>query len=354
MKKQVSIRDVAHEAGVSAATVSYVLNQTPNITISPETTIKVREAAERLKYVPSQAAKTLGSSRLKRSSRSNLIGIVIPQTEQNKYFMFSNPFYGDFLSAVEYEARKNGYHILISGVNADQSYVEIAKARSLDGIVIVGMYPSKDIEEYKKSGIPAVLVDCYCNNDHFFHSVRTDDRYGGYMATDYLVQKGHRNIAIVSGEIRENGVNNMRFLGYQDALLEANIAYNASLVYDGYVGFQYGLEAADKIVNENKKRKDKITAVFATSDIVAVGVIKGFQERGMRVPEDYSVIGFDDVYYSQICNPSLTTIHQNIIEKGREAAKIMISAAVNPGLPKRERIIPMELVERQSVRSLTE
>lgn len=352
MKKQVSIKDVAREAGVSATTVSYVLNKRADVTISPETILKVQKAAEKLRYVPSQAAKTLGFSRLKGASRSNMIGIVIPQTEENKYFMFSNPFYGDFLSAVEYEARKNGYHILISGANADQSYIEIAKARSLDGIVIVGVYPSEDIEEYKRSKIPAVLVDSYCNNDHYFHSVRTDDRYGGYMATEYLVRNGHRNIAIVSGQIRENGVNFMRFEGYKDSLEEAGITFDSSLVYDGFVDFEYGVKAARDIIKANDKRKEKITAIFATSDIVAVGVIKGMQESGKKIPEDYSIIGFDDIYYSQISHPSLTTIKQNIIRKGREAASIIIAAAMNPGLPKRERIIPMELIERESVKKI--
>ena len=158
-----------------------------------------------------------------------LIGVVIPQTEQGKYFMFSNPFYGDFLSAVEYEARKANYHLLISGVNADESYVRIAKMRSLDGIVIVGKYPSDDIDEYKKSSIPVVLVDCYCDDDNCFHSVRTDDRQGGYLATRYLIDHGHRDIAFVAGELKENGVNYMRFLGYQDALREAGVSLTRDL-----------------------------------------------------------------------------------------------------------------------------
>ena len=148
MKKQVSINDVAQKAGVSAATVSYVLNNSP-VNLRPETREKVLMAVKSLKYVPNQAAKTLGSSRVKGNGASKLIGVVIPQTEPGKYFMFSNPFYGDFLSMVEYEARKASFHILISGVNAEESYVSIAKNRSLDGVIIVGMYPSDDIAEYR-------------------------------------------------------------------------------------------------------------------------------------------------------------------------------------------------------------
>lgn len=349
MKKQVSINDVAQEAGVSAATVSYVLNNSP-VNLRPETREKVLMAVKTLKYVPNQAAKTLGSSRVKGNGASKLIGVVIPQTEPGKYFMFSNPFYGDFLSMVEYEARKASFHILISGVNAEESYVSIAKNRSLDGVIIVGMYPSDDIAEYRKAKIPVVLVDCYCNEDHVFHSVRTDDRQGGYLATNHLIQNGHRRIAFISGQVKDSGVTQMRYLGYQDALREAGIPLDKSLLFDGTVDFQYGREAAIRISGANAGQKDPITAVFATSDIAAVGAIKGFEQSGLSVPGDVSIVGFDDVYYAELSN--LTTIRQNINEKGREAARILIAAAEDAKLSKRERIIPLELVERASVRRI--
>lgn len=350
MKKQVGIVDVAQAAGVSPATVSYVLNDAP-VVIKQETRDRVLAAAEKLHYVPDQAAKTLVSSR-KSGGKSMLIGVVIPQTEQGKYFMFSNPFYGDFLSAVEYEARKANYHLLISGVNADESYVRIAKMRSLDGIVIVGKYPSDDIDEYKKSSIPVVLVDCYCDDDNFFHSVRTDDRQGGYLATRYLIDHGHRDIAFVAGELKENGVNYMRFLGYQDALREAGVSLDERLVFEGSVDFQYGSEAGQVLAGEDFRSKLRPTAVFATADILAIGVMKGLRDAGLSIPQDISVVGFDDVYYAQIS--SLTTIRQNIYEKGRQAARIMIEAAEKgvKEFPRTERIIPMELVERDSVRSI--
>lgn len=350
MKKQVGIVDVAQEAGVSPATVSYVLNDAP-VVIKQETRERVLAVADKLHYVPDQAAKTLVSSRKSRG-KSMLIGVVIPQTEPGKYFMFSNPFYGDFLSAVEYEARKANYHLLISGVNADESYARIAKMRSLDGIVIVGKYPSADIDEYKKANIPVVLVDCYCDDDHFFHSVRTDDRHGGYLATQYLIDHGHRDIAFVAGDLKENGVNYMRFLGYCDALREAGIPLDEGLVFEGSVDFEYGSQAARQLVRQCAEGTAHATAVFATADILAIGMMKGLRDAGMSVPEDFSVVGFDDVYFAEIS--SLTTVRQNISEKGREAAKIMIAAAGSDPIkyPRTERVIPMELVERASVRDI--
>ncbi len=348
MKNIVRAKDVAKEAGVTAATVSYVLNGKSSVTISAETQDRVWSAVKKLGYVPNQAAKTLSSSRSTGYSRSNLIGVVIPQTEPGKKFMFSNPFYGEFLSALEYGARLEGYHLLVSGVNLDQSYIEIAKNRSLDGIIILGMYPSDEIQEYKRSGIPSVMVDCYCDNDHYFHSVRTDDRYGGYLATEYLIKKGHHRIAFVSGEAKEAGVNHMRFLGYQDALEEYGIPSDERLIINGYIGYEFGIEAAERIVDSN----NGITAVFATADIIAVGMVKGFRKRGVRIPQDISIIGFDDIYASVICDPSITTIRQNIEDKGTEVAKLIVAAAQNRKYPKKEIIIPIEIIERESVRKL--
>ena len=161
MKKQVSIRDVAKEAGVSAATVSYILNETPNLSFTQETRDKVMAAVEKLNYVANQAAKTLGSSRVEGIAQSKLIGIIIPQTENKRKespIQFANPFYGTFLSAVELVIRKSGYHLILSGTNPGQSYLEIVKSRTLDGVIILGAFPSGDAMEYKRYNVPVVLV----------------------------------------------------------------------------------------------------------------------------------------------------------------------------------------------------
>lgn len=352
MKKQVSIRDVAREAGVSAATVSYILNDTPNLSFTPETRERVMAAAERLNYVANQAAKTLGSSRVEGNTQSKLIGIVIPQTENKRkesHIMFGNPFYGTFLSAVELEIRKAGYHLILSGTNPGQSYIEIVKSRTLDGVIILGAYPSGDVADYKRYRIPVVLVDCYGNSEELFFSIRTDDRLGGYMATKYLIEKGHRNIAIVTGELKEHGVNSERYQGYLDALKEAGIRPLKKNVFEGYVDYKYGAEVSRKIA----QKRDGLTAVFATSDIAAVGLMNGLHKMGISVPNDISVIGFDDVEYAKMAFPGLTTIRQNIMEKGRQAARCVIAAASEGMVPMKEKLIPMELVERGTVKDIS-
>ena len=349
VRKQVSVRDVAREAGVSPATVSYILNDTPGLSFTPETRQRVLAAAEKLHYVANQAAKTLGSGRVEGIVQSKLIGVVIPQTENKRkesHIMFGNPFYGTFLSAVELEARRAGYQLILSGTNPGQSYIDIAKSRTLDGVIILGAYPSDDEAEYKKYKIPAVLVDCYGSGDSFFYSVRTDDRLGGYLATKYLIEQGHHRIAIVTGELKAHGVNSERYQGYLDALCEAGLTPAHDDVFEGLVGYDHGLEVAEELA---RTRRD-ITALFASADITAIGLINGLHAAGLRVPEDVSVIGFDDVEYAKMCYPGLTTMRQNIMEKGRQAARLMIEAVQDHSLPREERIIPMELIERGTVK----
>lgn len=349
VRKQVSVRDVAGEAGVSPATVSYILNDTPGLSFTPETRQRVLAAAEKLHYVANQAAKTLGSGRAEGIVQSKLIGVVIPQTENKRkesHIMFGNPFYGTFLSAVELEARRAGYQLILSGTNPGQSYIDIAKSRTLDGVIILGAYPSDDEAEYKKYKIPAVLVDCYGSGDSFFYSVRTDDRLGGYLATKYLIEQGHHRIAIVTGELKAHGVNSERYQGYLDALCEAGLTPAHDDVFEGLVGYDHGLEVAEELA---RTRRD-ITALFASADITAIGLINGLHAAGLRVPEDVSVIGFDDVEYAKMCYPGLTTMRQNIMEKGRQAARLMIEAVQDHSLPREERIIPMELIERGTVK----
>ena len=349
VRKQVSVRDVAREAGVSPATVSYILNDTPGLSFTPETRQRVLAAAEKLHYVANQAAKTLGSGRAEGIVQSKLIGVVIPQTENKRkesHIMFGNPFYGTFLSAVELEARRAGYQLILSGTNPGQSYIDIAKSRTLDGVIILGAYPSDDEAEYKNYKIPAVLVDCYGSGDSFFYSVRTDDRLGGYLATKYLIEQGHPRIAIVTGELKAHGVNSERYQGYLDALCEAGLTPAHDDVFEGLVGYDHGLEVAEELA---RTRRD-ITALFASADITAIGLINGLHAAGLRVPEDVSVIGFDDVEYAKMCYPGLTTMRQNIMEKGRQAARLMIEAVQDHSLPREERIIPMELIERGTVK----
>ncbi len=337
--KRVSIKDVAKEAGVSASTVSYVLNSTPTESISPETARRVMDAVKKLGYIPNLNARSLSSR------RSNMIGVLIPQTEPGKELMFSNPFYGELLSSIEYTARQHGYHLLLSGTKEDQDYLSIAQNRGVDGIIIVGTYPGENLNALKQLGVPIVLVDSYVK-DEAFHTIGIEDREGARMATRYLIEKGHRQIAFVSGSIRENGVNIKRYQGYCDAMQSAGLSVDEQSIYSGTVDYDYGITAAKEYVARGKKQ----TAAFVSADVISMGLIKGLQQNHVRVPEDLSIVSFDDVYLARMANPALTTVHQDIGEKGKQAVQLILDAAGFKEHRHTECILPLSLVERESVR----
>ena len=339
MKKRVTIKDVAREAEVSIATISYVINNKDNL--SKETIEKVNNTIRRLNYIPDLSARSLVNK------KSTLIGIVIPQTEPGKQLMFNNPFYSEFISGVEYTARLNGYHIIISGADADESYLEISKKRNLDGIIILGAYPEEFFSDLKKSSIPIVLIDSYCD-DHYFHSIQINDRYGGYIATRYLIENGHRDIALLTGKIKKDGVSEKRYQGYKDALKEYEIPYRPDYVFEGLVDYDYGLNIADRILNSSRN----LTAVFSTADIMAMGLIRRLKVLGVKIPDDMSVIGFDDVYITKLIDPGLTTVKQNIFLKGETSVKLILDCINGKQRGKQEIILPIEIVERDTVKRL--
>lgn len=339
MNKKVTIKQVAAAAGVSPATVSYVLNK--KRTISEETKRRVWGAINALDYVPDLSARSLTAG------SSKLIGVVVPQTEEGNRLMFENNFYSEILGSIELCARKRGYHVLISASDSNETYLTLAKERNLDGIIAIGMYPNSFYQEMKKSQKPIVLVDSYCN-DHYYHSVSVDDAYGSYLATKYMIEHGHREIAFFCGEIRENGVTKQRLKGYREAMEETGLAFSPDYVFEGKIDYENGIGLANRLCDSGLKA----TAVVASADILAISAMKAFYERGIRVPDDISVIGFDDLQVSKYLTPGLTTVHQDISGKGERAMELLFNSMEDPTLTKREEIMPVEIVERGSVKAL--
>lgn len=339
MAKRVTIKDIAKETNLSIAAVSYVLNNKEGV--GEETRNIVMDAVKRLGYVPNYSARDLASS------KSNLIGVCSPQTEPGSRLMFDNPFYSKLFSSIEYECRINGYHVIISGTDADENFIKLAQQRNLDGMIIIGSYTKQFYTELKKSNIPIVLIDTYQNSGKF-NEVRIDDRLGGYMATKYLIDKGHQNIAFVSGALRECGVTQLRYDGYCDALEDSGIVYRKQFVFPGYVGFESGMENAEKAA----RNAPEITAMFCTADIIAMGAIKKLIEMGIRVPDDISVLGFDNLNISEYSTPSITTVSQDILQKGKVAVE-MILKEIDGEIKKPQcSILPLKIIERLSTKDL--
>jgi len=333
------LKDVAELAEVSIATVSYVLNG--KRTISEDTRNRVYAAIEQLDYVPDLNARSLSMR------DSKLIGVVVPQTEPGDRLMFQNSFYSEALGSIELCARQKGYHILISATDANESYLTLAKQRNLDGIIVIGMYPNDFYRQMKKTQIPIVLIDSYCN-DHYYHNVRIDDAYGSYLATKHMLQNNHRDIAFFCGQVKENGVMKKRLAGYRQALGEFGVEFRQELVFEDKIDYESGITLAGRLLASGQKA----TGIIAAADILAIGAIKGLYDAGCSVPDDYSVIGFDDLEVSKYLTPGLTTVKQQISLKGQRAVELLLKHIHDPATPKQEEILPLELVERGSVKKL--
>lgn len=338
--KRATLKDVAERAGVSKATVSYILNGSKK-TITKETKEKVEKAIKELNYVPNLGAASLTSK------CSKLIGVVIPQTEPGSTLMFKNSFYSEILGAIEYKARQIGYHIIISATDVNESYMKLVYERNLDGVIVIGMYPDDFYQQFKKIGVPVVLIDSYCT-DKYFHNIRIDDELGGYQATKYVLDKGHTNVAIVSGIRNENGVVNKRIEGYERALTERGLKVDKDLIIEGNVDFESGVVAAERIL----KCKKEITAIVTTADILAIGIMKGFAKENVLIPEDYSVMGFDDLEISRYLPVGLSTVKQDIEKKGELAVELLSESMENPEYESQDIILPSSIIERESVKRL--
>lgn len=338
MKEKVTIRDVAAAAGVSVATVSYIMNGKRKV--SEQTKEVVLDVIKQLGYVPDLNARGLSRNDTK------LIGVVVPQTEPGSTLMFQNSFYSEILGSIEFHARQEGYHVLISATDVTEDYLNLIRERNLDGVIIIGTYQNEFLSRLKDLEVPIVLVDSYCKYD-WFHAVRIDDEAGSYLAAKRILEAGHRRVALVTGMLNENGVMQKRFKGYQSALQEYGIAYREDDIFEGAVDYKSGVEIAKRIVRE----QTDITAIVATADIFAIGLIKGFHEEGISIPQDISIIGFDDLEIAQYLTPGLTTVRQQIYRKGERAVSLLVQNMTNPQMPKVEEILPVELIERESVKS---
>lgn len=337
---KITIRDVAKHAGVSVATVSNVLNNINKA--SEETRQAVLQTIKELDYQPNLTARSLSTK------KSNLIGVMIPLVE--RLSISTNPFYSEFVSGVEYSARQKGYDVLLTGLTKDQSCKEWVNKRNLDTIIFLGICNQPLLEELKSLHVPVVLTDTFVDSN-LFYKIEIDDEYGGYIATKHLIELGHRHIAMIVPEVRYSGVNLMRFKGYKKALAEANIPLNEKLIFSEGIetSWQGGYKLGEQILNS----EEEITAVFAVADILAFGLMKYLKQMDKKIPEDYSIVGFDDLEFCNYASPGLTTVRQDIFSKGVAATEAAIGIIEEKDNNKcTKTVLPLELIIRESTKKI--
>lgn len=334
-----TIKEIAKLANVSQMTVSNVINKKYS-KVSKETVEKVNKIIKENDYIPNRSARNLSAQ------SSKIIAIMVPILYDNESF-FSDPYTAQLLGILENDLRKKGYFAMIRSITSLEDAISFLNSWNVDGAIFIFTKPDINIELLlKRVSTEIVFFDSYQECDNIL-SININDYKGTYLSTKYLINKGHKNIAYISPNL-ENKIMNFRYKGYIDALVENNIKVNNSNIYKCEISYEEGIRIG-KIVSENKN----ISAAITTADIVAMGVIEGARLSGLQVPENLSVIGFDNLTISNYCYPKLTTIDQSINKKAEMAISLLFDRIEKINKLPNKILIDVNLIERQSVISKT-
>jgi DNA-binding LacI/PurR family transcriptional regulator len=339
VSKRVSLKDVARAANVSVATVSNFLNKTK--AVGPLAQQQIEKAVGDLGYQRNEIASSL------RKARTYTLGMILPNV--------ANPFYTSLFEGAEAEAKQRGYALTLGVTHYDgatlRQYVSSFRGRQMDGIIIDGYNTDCGEEVLVGLAAPVVVIEPPASvRQH--HTIEIDNRRAADEAVAYLALKGHRRIAIITPSITDS-----RSLGYRDALDRAGLAYDPDLVQEfgdlrlaAAEGSQQSLIQQGEASMQALLDRASFTACFITLDIFALGACKALRTRGLLVPQDVAVVGFDDIPVSAVVNPSLTTVAQPHREMGRLAVEVLLDrlARQNDSADPTHLVLPHELIIRES------
>lgn len=324
-----NIQQVAKMAGVSVATVSRVLNGNTGVTV--KTRLKVEESIKKMNYEPSMLGRNL------RKSESRLLLVLIPN--------LSNPFYVEIIKGIETTALGDGYQILVCETDSDPEkeniYLNLVRQKIADGIISMDPAVNMDSLEQLAEGYP--VVQC---SEHSIDSdipyVIVNNKNAAYQVVKHLIRMGHEKIALINSDDKFLYARE-RQKGYQEALIEHGIPINSDYIhFSQQLGFEYGQQTMRNIL----KLKDKPTAVFAVSDVLAIGALKEIHANGIHVPNEMALVGFDNIEFSNMTHPTLTTVAQPMYKMGTIAAKMLMDKIKGNDLE--NIILDHELVIRES------
>jgi LacI family transcriptional regulator len=326
-----TIREVAEQAQVSVATVSHVINRTRFV--DPETQARVRQAIQTLGYRPNMLARSL------RRRESRTIGLLVPDN--------ANPFFAEFARVVEDVVFAEGYSVILC--NSDRSetkeetYIDVLLSKQIDGLILISSTDRNDLLQHVVDvGVPMVVVD---RNpaDVSVSYVLVANEHGGYLAGQYLASLGHRRVGCIGGP-SDGNPSWERVGGFARALGEVGAPLAPEAIVQG--DFRYGGgEAGMRALLE---RDLGLTAVFATNDLMAIGAMITLRRAGLRIPEDISLIGFDNILQASTTIPSLTTIEQSVNELGQATVRLLLDKILKRTTGPACLTIPTRLIERES------
>lgn len=326
-----NIKDVASLAGVSVATVSRYFSAPEKV--SKKNTEKVAKAIEQLSYKPNLLARNFTQS------RSYSILVLAP---------LGNPFLLDVIQGIQEIARVKGYTVLLVDAlgkqNDDETYYNMLETRLVEGIIDFKV--QKRLNKKQGTRIDNIVTLCDYVENNTSPVVTVDDVKGAEKLVDYLVSLGHRHIGCLTG-LDFIQASHHRKLGYQNALQKAGIPLSNKLIINGDFSVNSGINAAKEFAN----MRPRPTAIFSMSDKMAIGIMQGLKAEGIKVPEDISVVGFDDIEFAQYSDPPLTTIRQPAKELGSNAMKLLcnlIEGKFDPDTVLRPYFLPTDLIVRGS------
>lgn len=324
-----TIKEVARAAGVSIATVSRVINGGG---VSSKLEQKVQRAMEKLHYHPSTLARSF------KKQETRLIGVMIP--------LLDHPFYSRLATAIEKKLFDSNYRAIIcnseESESREQAYMEMLLRQRVDGIIINSAAKNTEYtHELQNLKIPYVLIDRNLP-DVECGKVFCDNSQGGYIGMQHLIELGHRRIAVVGAPTYTEPITR-RIRGTRAALADFGMAENPDLLVTGDTQlFDMGYEAARHLLGMSPRP----TAIFALTDVTAVGVMHAAGEMGLKIPDDLSVLGYDDVPVASHMIPPLTTVAQPIVEMGERAVELLFKQIENPELPPEKAVLPTRLIVR--------
>ena len=328
---EVTIIDVAREANVSYSTVSRVVNNKEYV--KPETRQRVVQAMSRLGYQVNMQARSLAGG------RSNVIGLLVVD--------LTTQYMGEIMRGIDDVLAANQYELMLYTTHRrktkESAYVNMMARGLADGLLIIlPLDPDAYLESLRKRDFPYVLIDQASTGESDL-SVTATNHHGGYEATKHLIELGHKRIGIVTGWMDMDSAK-ARLEGYKTALSDYGIPLDSDLIFSGDFTQVSGFNGANAFFNLPKPP----TAVFASNDVAAMGILDAARAHGLPVPKDISVIGFDDIPMSSMISPKLTTIRQPLTEMGKYATQLLLNQINKPDEKVASIILPTELIIRET------
>lgn len=325
------MRDVAEKAGVSVTTVSHVVNNTRKV--NPETRDRVKKAMQALGYHPNVLARSL------RRGESHTIGIILPDS--------TNPYFAEVVRGIEDASFSQGYSVILCNSDNDLEkeflYTNVLLEKQVDGVIFVAAgLSAKNIRTLEIRGVPFVLIDRRVPDTEADY-VLGDNQGGALLATKHLIELGHQMIACLAGP-KGVKLSSERIAGYRQALEAANLMFNPRWVAEGDFQYQSGYDAAQSLLSNQPVP----SAIFACNDLMAMGIYRYAHEKGLSIPDELSIVGFDDVRLAAYANPPLTTVRQSKHEMGSLAIRLLMERMNQPDLAPRLEVLATELIVRES------